>query len=79
MTLSTTIPQLPVKAVRRQRCTLCLALPGKPCQPDPAGDHLARWLAAYKAGAISRDELTQVFSNLVVLTRFQLVTEAEAA
>ena len=77
--MTQTMPQLPVQAVRTARCGLCPARPGQPCQVQPPGDHLSRWLAAYQAGHISRDELAQVFSRLVVLTKFQLVRERSAA
>jgi len=71
--------RVPVQAVRKSGCSLCPAQPGQPCQAQPAGDHLSRWLAAYQAGHISRDELARIFSELVVLTRFQVVPELGAA
>ena len=77
--MTQTMPQLPVQAVRMARCGLCPARPGQPCQAQPPGDHLSRWLSAYRAGHISRDELAQVFSELVVLTKFQVVPDRGAA
>ena len=77
--MSDTIAQLPVRAVRRRRCELCQARLGQPCQTQPPGDHLSRWLAAYRAGDISRDELAQIFSRLVVVTKWQLVPDRSAA
>jgi hypothetical protein len=69
-------PRLPVRAVRIAGCGLCQAPPGQPCQIHPPGDHLSRWLSAYQAGHISRDDLALVFSHLVVVTKWQLVRSA---
>jgi hypothetical protein len=34
------------RTVLAERCPLCEALPGTPCQGKPQGDHLARYLDA---------------------------------
>ncbi len=64
-------PPGPAAAVRRQPCHLCRAVPGQEC--TAAGDHLARWLAAYTAGRITRAQLTDVIAGLVVVTRWQVI------
>ena len=60
-------------AVRRKACPLCHARPYGPCQVTPAGDHLARWLAAYREGRITRDDLAGVIVGLVVITEREMV------
>jgi len=66
-------------AVRRTRCTLCGAPPLEVCQRRPRAEHLQRWLDAYQAGRITRDQLGEVFGHVVVLTRWQVVPERRAA
>lgn len=53
-----------VTSGRSVRCP-CHACPGEPCTPE--GDHLARYLRAESAGAISRDYLKAVIAGLDVL------------
>jgi hypothetical protein len=69
----------PAQEVRRVRCSLCWAPPGEPCQRRPRADHLQRWLDAYRDGLLSKAELGQAISALVIITRWQVVPEAVAA
>ena len=62
-------------AVRWRRCPQCAARAYSPCQVRPRADCLARWLAAYKAGKITRADLIGAISGLVVITAAQLVQE----
>jgi hypothetical protein len=59
----TTAPQ----AARSRACPLCDAAPGEPCQPKPAGDHLARYLDAFVAGQLSREYMAFVVGELVTV------------
>jgi hypothetical protein len=63
-------------AVRRIRCNLCQARPGRACTRK--GDHLARWLGACSAGRITRGDLRDVIVRLVVVTRSCVVTAERA-
>ncbi len=63
----------PAVAVRQRPCWLCHARPDKPC--TDRGDHLGRWLAAYTDRAISRDDLGQVITRLIVITKWCVVDE----
>jgi hypothetical protein len=76
--MSATIPQPDGAAVRKTPCTLCSAVAGTPCQRQPAADHLARWLTAYTAGKVTRAELAEVFAQVVILTKWQIVEERAA-
>jgi hypothetical protein len=69
----------PAQLVRATVCTLCWALPGQPCQdlPDRA-DHLRRWLDTYTTGLIGNEEMTEVFRQVIVITKWQLVPERAA-
>jgi hypothetical protein len=67
-----------LRAVRNEDCELCCAPAHDPCQVCPAADHLARWVAAYTAGVISRDDLAAVIDGLVVITAQQLISERAA-
>ena len=62
-------------SVRSVRCP-CHACPGEPCTPE--GDHLARYLRAESAGAISRDYLKAVIAGLDVLAPHVVVRLARA-
>lgn len=75
-----TIPQTssPPGAVRHVQCTLCWAPPGEPCQRLPRADHLQRWLDAYKLGRVSKTDLGDVFSQVIIITRWQVVPELAA-
>jgi hypothetical protein len=67
-----------LRAVRNEDCELCRAPAHDPCQVCPAADHLARWVAACTAGAISREDLAAVIDGLVVITAQQLISERAA-
>ena len=75
-----TIPQTisPAETVRQLPCTLCWARSGTPCQRRPVADHLQRWLDAYTAGQVTKDDLGAVFGQVVVVTRWQVVPERAA-
>ena len=64
-----------VPAVRNRQCPLCEAPAGEPCQPKPAGDHLARYLGAYTAGQVSKAYMCMVLGELVVVDTCAIVTE----
>jgi hypothetical protein len=78
--MPTTIPTLTEVAVqvRRVRCTLCWAPPLEVCQRSPRADHLQRWIDAYQADRISKQDLAEVFAEVVILTRWQVVPERAA-
>ncbi len=57
-------------AVRSATCD-CPAPVGQPC--TPTGDHLARYLKAEQAGAISREALKGVIGELDVFSRRTLI------
>ncbi len=61
------------QAARARQCPLCWAQPGTPCQRKPAGDHLARYLDAYTAGQLTREYMTTVLAELVVIARWRIV------
>jgi hypothetical protein len=65
-----------IGGVRRKACPQCRAGAYGPCQIDPAGDHLARWLAAYSAGRIRRADLIEVIRNMVVISASQIIEVA---
>ncbi len=75
-----TIPQTTTspQTVRQERCSLCFAPAGEPCQRQPVTDHLQRWLDAYRAGRITKAERGEVFGQVVVITRWQVVPERAA-
>lgn len=58
-------------AVRGRGCGLCGARPGVSC--TGRGDHLARWLDAYRARVISRGALVAVVVRLTVVTKWCVV------
>ena len=63
-------------AVRWAACPLCGAAAGQPCQGAPArADHLFRWLDAYSAARITRDQLTAEIVRLVVVTKWCVIPE----
>lgn len=64
MTVSTTTAP---PAVRTRTCPLCEAVPGEPCHPKPAGDHLARYLDAYTAGQLTKAYMAKTLGELVVI------------
>lgn len=73
-TVPTTWP--PAVVVRKYTtCQLCRTARGKAC--TGRGDHLARWLAAYSNGQISRDDLRAVIIGLTVVTKWTVVPEGE--
>lgn len=61
-------------AVRSVGCE-CAAKVGAPCRPG--GDHLARYVHAEKAGAISREDLKSVVSGLDVIAPHVLIRSTE--
>jgi hypothetical protein len=63
----------PVAAARLLPCSLCWAPAGAPCQRAPEGDHLARYLDAYRNGRISRPDMTAVFAAAEVITTYRIV------
>ena len=65
-------------AVRRTQCSLCWAPPLEVCQRRPRADHLQRWIDAYRAGRISKEDLAGVFAQVVVVTKWQTVPERAA-
>lgn len=64
------------QTVREQACLLCQCPPGIRCTPD--GDHLKRWLDAYDGGLITRADMAAVIRRVVIITRWQTVTESAA-
>jgi hypothetical protein len=66
-TNTSTITGLAVAVARGRACPLCETPAGQPCQPRPAGDHLARYLDAYRAGQITRGYVALVLGKLVVI------------
>jgi hypothetical protein len=82
-----TIPQSPNRPVltdaeievRRTQCSLCGAPPLEVCQRQPRAEHLQRWIDAYHARRITRDQLAEVFALVVILTKWQVVPERSAA
>jgi hypothetical protein len=46
-----------------------------PCQRQPAGDHLARYLDAYTAGELTRAYMAAVVGELVVLAHSAIVPD----
>jgi hypothetical protein len=73
--MTATIPQHSTieQAARLRRCPICDTRPGTPCQAKPAADHLGRFLDAYTAGQLSREYLSAVVGELVVITTAQLI------
>jgi hypothetical protein len=61
-------------AVRARQCPLCQTPPGEPCQPKPAGDHLARYLDAATAGRLTRAYMLTVLAELVVIDTCAVIT-----
>ena len=62
-------------AVRLGSCPLCGARPYHVCQVSPPGDHLARHLAAFDAGRVSRDDVKTAIGALVVISPAAIVPE----
>jgi len=57
-------------------CPLCWAAAERSCTiTGPAGDHLARYLAAEKAGLITRLELAAVVAGLEVIADHVIVRD----
>lgn len=61
---------------RGRTCPLCETPPGVPCQPKPAGDHLARYLDAYTAGQLTRAYMAMVVGELVVVDTCAVIGES---
>lgn len=75
--MSTVVAVLAVAPVLARQCPLCAALPGHPCQAEPAASHLARWLDAYTAGHLTREYMARVVGELVVLDPGSTVIPAQ--
>ncbi|WP_300603718.1 hypothetical protein [Trebonia sp.] len=74
MTVNTITPQA-LSTARSRACPLCQTPAGEPCQPKPAGDHLARYLDAYTAGQLTRAYMATVLGELVVMDACVIITE----
>jgi hypothetical protein len=55
-------------------CGFCWAVPGAVCVGD--GQHLARYLRAYRRGLLSRDELTAICGDVEHVSAGLVVAEA---
>ena len=77
-----TVPTTDTLAPRKARnvmCPMCWALPGRTCSVSgPPGDHLARWIAASKAGQVSREQLAEVVAGIEVIADFVYIYERAA-
>lgn len=71
--ISQQLPATEAEAARARTCPLCLSLPGTPCQAEPPGDHLARYLDSYTAGRLSLAYMAEVLGELVVITHSQII------
>ncbi len=76
-----TIPQALTapETARAHKCPLCGRRPGVPCQRKPQGDHLARYLDACTAGQLTREYMTAVPADLVVIARWRIVRSEATA
>jgi hypothetical protein len=63
-------PDQHARAARSVDCE-CQARAGTPC--SPTGDHLARYVRAHQAGALTKDSLTQVIAELDVIAPRALI------
>jgi hypothetical protein len=61
-------------AVCARPCPLCDTPEGQPCQPKPAGDHLARYLDAYTAGQLTKAYMAMVVGELVTIDTCAVIT-----
>jgi hypothetical protein len=75
MTVNTTT-SLAVAAARDRSCPLCETPPGQPCQDKPSGDHLARYLDAYRGGQITRGYVALVLGELIVIDDCAVIAAA---
>jgi hypothetical protein len=57
-------------------CGFCWAAPGAPCAEE--GQHLARYLRAFRRGLIGRDDMTTVCRSLPVVSPGQVVADVLA-
>jgi hypothetical protein len=64
---ATIVTSTAVAVVRSRPCPLCETPAGRPCQPKPAADHLARWLDSYTAGQLTKAYVATVLGELVVI------------
>jgi hypothetical protein len=73
-------PQAAAEAreARSRQCPLCEAASGTPCQLDPCGDHLARYLDAWTAGHLTREFMAAVLGELVVVASWRIVPDGAA-
>jgi hypothetical protein len=63
-------------AARSAKCP-CRAPAGAPCRPD--GDHLARYLNAWRAGTLSRESLKHAIDGLDVIAPQAIILAAGPA
>ena len=56
-----------VRSVRGRACPLCETPAGLPCQPKPAGDHLARFWTLTPPASSPRQYMAMVLGELVVI------------
>jgi hypothetical protein len=72
-----TIPQplTAAQSARDRKCPLCGALPHRPCQRKPPGDHLARYLDAYTACQLTRAYMAMVLGELVVIHHAAMIPD----
>ncbi len=79
MSLPETIPQdrAAVQAVRSLPCPHCWAgaggAAGEACGIIPAGDHLARWVQAYRGALVTSEQFGAALSTLTVITGAAMV------
>jgi hypothetical protein len=87
MAMSASLPQTPPDRPRltaaalevgRVQCSLCGAPRLEVCQRQPRAEHLQRWMDAYRAGRIGKQDLADVFAEVVIITRWQVVPEQVA-
>ena len=64
------------QVVRNEPCSRCGAPAGTACQSQPSADHVRRWLDALNAGHVTRDQVADVITDLVVLTAWALIPAA---
>jgi hypothetical protein len=57
-------------------CGFCWAVPGTACGDD--GQHLARYLRAYRRGLLARDDLTNICGDVPHVSEGLVVAEVAA-
>lgn len=79
MKVNTIVTPESVTVARSRECPLCETPAGQPCQPKPAGDHLARYLDAWTAGQLTREYMAVVLGELVVIDRCVVIVPPQPA